>query len=138
MQEATIVERLRNRSSVHTVVNATEESASLIERQQQVIDLLMKAVEPFSGVVTYEHLRRDREAKVAAEKLLNSTPSTEDERLMRSPDRQLNPRECIRCAELRWRAIPLRCPQCEFVYSMWQTALSNGERTQEHSDKDSG
>ena len=48
MQEATIVERLRNRSSVHTVVNATEESASLIERQQQVIDLLMKAVEPFA------------------------------------------------------------------------------------------
>ncbi len=48
----------------------------LIERQQQVIDLLMKAVEPFSGVVTYEHLCRVREAKVEAEKILNSTPST--------------------------------------------------------------
>lgn len=96
MQEATIVERLRNRSSVHTVVNATEEAASLIERQQQVIDLLMKAVEPFAyeaeildlqtrpsgealiaiGELRMKHLRRAREAKVEAEKLLNSTPST--------------------------------------------------------------
>lgn len=44
---------------------------SFIERQQQVIDLLMKAVEPFSGVVTYEHLCRVREAKVEAERILN-------------------------------------------------------------------
>ena len=74
---------------------------SFIERQQQVIDLLMKAVEPFKNsidVLEYEgaddeeihlillgsdltskDLRRAREAKVEAEKLLNSTPSTEDE-----------------------------------------------------------
>ena len=73
----------------------------LIERQQQVIDLLMKAVEPFKNsidVLEYEgaddeeiglillgsdltpkDLRRAREAKVEAEKILNSTPSTEDE-----------------------------------------------------------
>jgi hypothetical protein len=42
------------------------QEATIVERQQQVIDLLMKEVEPFSGVVTYEHLCRVREAKVEA------------------------------------------------------------------------
>ncbi len=66
---------------------------SFIERQQQVIDLLMKAVEPFAdegslmfstwsddekylGQLTVGNFRRAREAKVEAEKILNSTPST--------------------------------------------------------------
>ncbi len=81
------------------------QEATIVERQQQVIDLLMKAVEPFSDAATiydtaflYQgdigilpnssdvsdldarftvgDLRRAREAKVEAEKLLNSTPST--------------------------------------------------------------
>ena len=75
MEEAEVVERLREEAE-RTGDQDFSEAASLIERQQQVIDLLMKAVEPFSGVVTYEHLCRVREAKVEAEKLLNSTPST--------------------------------------------------------------
>ncbi len=78
MEEAEVVERLREEAE-RTGDQDFSEAASLIERQQQVIDLLMKAVEPFSGVVTYEHLCRVREAKVEAEKILNSTPSTEDE-----------------------------------------------------------
>jgi len=70
----------------------------LIERQQQVIDLLMKAVEPFKKCIdgfdtaevddeeihlillgsdlTAKDLRRAREAKVESEKILNSTSST--------------------------------------------------------------
>jgi len=51
---------------------------ALIERQQQVIDLLMKAVEPFSGVVTYEHLCRVREAKVEADRILSPREKTDD------------------------------------------------------------
>lgn len=130
MQEATIVERLRglgrteddqmlivstkgNHTSILSKID--HEAASLIECQQQVIDLLMKAVEPFAEyhawakkwewpeaiaaddgtpilgresydsdnppnfTVTVGSFRRAREAKVEAEKLLNSTPSTEDE-----------------------------------------------------------
>ena len=53
------------------VANGFEPTRDQItERQQQVIDLLMKAVEPFSGVVTYEHLCRVREAKVEALRIL--------------------------------------------------------------------
>ena len=47
MQEATIVERLREEAE-RTGDQDFSEAASLIERQQQVIDLLMKAVEPFA------------------------------------------------------------------------------------------
>lgn len=92
MQEATIVERLREEAE-RTGDQDFSEAASLIERQQQVIDLLMKAVEPFAEqcddiiervcpeiILSVEarvmDLRRAREAKVEAEKLLNSTPST--------------------------------------------------------------
>ena len=80
MQEATIVERLREEAE-RTGDQDFSEAAALIERQQQVIDLLMKAVEPFSGVVTYEHLCRVREAKVEAERILNhSHPGLEREK----------------------------------------------------------
>jgi len=47
MQEATIVERLREEAE-RTGDQDFSEAASLLERQQQVIDLLMKAVEPFA------------------------------------------------------------------------------------------
>ena len=47
MQEATIVERLREEAE-RTGDQDFSEAASLIERQQQVIDLLMEAVEPFA------------------------------------------------------------------------------------------
>ena len=83
MQEATIVEQLREKAGVDlgTVRSVEGQAAILIERQQQVIDLLMKAVEPFSGVVTYEHLCRVREAKVEAERILNhSHPGLEREK----------------------------------------------------------
>jgi hypothetical protein len=108
MQEATIVERLRGLGRTEddqTLIVSTKgnhtsilskidhEAASLIERQQQVIDLLMKAVEPFAEQcdvviervcpeiiliieVRVMDLRRAREAKVEAERILNSTPST--------------------------------------------------------------
>lgn len=62
-----------------------------IERQQQVIDLLMKAVEPFADAddddldlmligssITSEHLRRAREAKVEAERILSPREKTDD------------------------------------------------------------
>ena len=96
MQEATIVERLREEAE-RTGDQDFSEAASLIECQQQVIDLLMKAVEPFAEVAASDRIiqlsdddltddvdfclpavtfRRAREAKVEAEKLLNSTPST--------------------------------------------------------------
>jgi len=55
----------------------------ILKRQQQVIDLLMKAVEPFADAddddldlmligssITSEHLRRAREAKVEALRIL--------------------------------------------------------------------
>ncbi len=69
MQETTIVELLAE-AAFRTGDQDFSVAASLIERQQQVIDLLMKAVEPFSGVVTYEHLCRVREAKVEALRIL--------------------------------------------------------------------
>ena len=91
MQEATIVERLREEAE-RTGDQDFSEAASLIERQQQVIELLMKAVEPFKNsidVLEYEgaddeeihlillgsdltakDLRRAREAKVEALRLL--------------------------------------------------------------------
>ena len=47
MTEATIVERLREEAE-RTGDQDFSEAASLIECQQQVIDLLMKAVEPFA------------------------------------------------------------------------------------------
>ena len=97
MEEAEVVERLREEAE-RTGDQDFSEAASLIERQQQVIDLLMKAVEPFKECIddfetaevddeeirlillgsdlTPKDLRRAREAKVEAEKLLNSTPST--------------------------------------------------------------
>lgn len=92
MQEATIVERLREEAE-RTGDQDFSEAASLIERQQQVIDLLMKAVEPFADAddddldlmligssITSEHLRRAREAKVEAERILNhSHPGLERE-----------------------------------------------------------
>ena len=77
MQEATIVERLREEAE-RTGDQDFSEAASLLERHQQVIDLLMKAVEPFSGVVTYEHLCRVREAKVEAERILSPREKTDD------------------------------------------------------------
>ena len=77
MQEATIVERLREEAE-RTGDQDFSEAASLIECQQQVIDLLMKAVEPFSGVVTYEHLCRVREAKVEADRILSPREKTDD------------------------------------------------------------
>jgi hypothetical protein len=67
------------------------QEATIVERQQQVIDLLMKAVEPFAetaypinaqdtsafrGFFLVGDLRRAREAKVESEKILNSTSST--------------------------------------------------------------
>ena len=69
-------------------------TVSLIKRQQQVIDLLMKAVEPFADAddddldlmligssITSEHLRRAREAKAEAERILNhSHPGLEREK----------------------------------------------------------
>ena len=98
MQEATIVERLRGLGRTEddqTLIVSTKgnhtsilskidhEAASLIERQQQVIDLLMEAVEPFADAddddldlmligssITSEHLRRAREAKVEALRIL--------------------------------------------------------------------
>lgn len=92
MQEATIVERLREEAE-RTGDQDFSEAASLLERQQQVIDLLMKAVEPFADAddddldlmligssITSEHLRRAREAKVEAERILNhSHPGLERE-----------------------------------------------------------
>ena len=77
MQEATIVERLREEAE-RTGDQDFSEAASLLERQQQVIDLLMNAVEPFSGVVTYEHLCRVREAKVEADRILSPREKTND------------------------------------------------------------
>ena len=103
MQEATIVERLRSillrvplpgslLFSTEVIHPAASEAASLIERQQQVIDLLMKAVEPFAEVAASDRIsqlsdddladdvdfclpaiafRRAREAKVEAERILN-------------------------------------------------------------------
>jgi len=85
MQEATIVEQLREKAGVDlgTVRSVEGQAASLLERQQQVIDLLMKAVEPFADAddddldlmligssITSEHLRRAREAKVEALRIL--------------------------------------------------------------------
>ena len=115
MQEATIVERLRGLGRteddqtliVSTKVNHTSilskidhEAASLIERQRQVIDLLMKAVEPFKecidGFETAEaddddvdmmllgtglfciDLRRAREATVEAQRILSPREKTDD------------------------------------------------------------
>ena len=102
MQEATIVERLRSillrvhipgslLFSSEVIHPAASEAASLIERQQQVIDLLMKAVEPFADAddddldlmligssITSEHLRRAREAKVEAERILSPREKTND------------------------------------------------------------
>ena len=97
MEEAEVVERLREEAE-RTGDQDFSEAASLIERQQQVIDLLMKAVEPFKKCIdgfdtaevddeeihlillgsdlTAKDLRRAREAKVESEKILNSTPST--------------------------------------------------------------
>lgn len=90
MEEAEVVERLRE-AAERTGDQDFSEAASLIERQQQVIDLLMKAVEPFAnyeinpelsdsagfhGIMSISPFRRAREAKLEAEKLLNSTPST--------------------------------------------------------------
>ena len=96
MQEATIVEQLREKAGVDlgTVRSVEGQAAILIERQQQVIDLLMKAVEPFADAddddldlmligssITSEHLRRAREAKVEAERILNhSHPGLEREK----------------------------------------------------------
>ena len=77
MEEAEVVERLREEAE-RTGDQDFSEAASLIERQQQVIDLLMKAVEPFSGVVTYEHLCRVREAKVEADRILSPREKTND------------------------------------------------------------
>ena len=77
MEEAEVVERLREEAE-RTGDQDFSEAASLLERQQQVIDLLMKAVEPFSGVVTYEHLCRVREAKVEAERVLAPREKTND------------------------------------------------------------
>jgi len=77
MEEAEVVERLREEAE-RTGDQDFSEAASLIERQQQVIDLLMKAVEPFSGVVTYEHLCRVREAKVEAERILSHSEQTHE------------------------------------------------------------
>lgn len=101
MQEATIVELLREEAE-RTGDQDFSEAASLLERQQQVIDLLMKAVEPFAEMsrflpgdglvarvritetldckVTGDDLRRAREAKVEAERILNhSHPGLERE-----------------------------------------------------------
>lgn len=111
MQEATIVERLRGLGRTEddqTLIVSTKgnhtsilskidhEAASLIERHQQVIDLLMKAVEPFAetaspinaqdtsafrGFFSVGDLRRAREAKVEAERILNhSHPGLEREK----------------------------------------------------------
>ena len=90
MQEATIadrVARMRNDAAMREAWEIAED-ADLIQRQQQVIDLLMKAVEPFAEMsrflpgnglvarvritetldckVTGDDLRRAREAKVEA------------------------------------------------------------------------
>lgn len=122
MQEATIVERLRGLGRTEddqTLIVSTKgnhtsilskidhEAASLIERQQQVIDLLMKAVEPFETYLkekgrqewmydvddiapalesefgenvrlTMGDLRRAREAKVEAERILSPREKTND------------------------------------------------------------
>lgn len=111
MQEATIadrVARMRNDAAMREAWEIAED-ASLIERQQQVIDTLVEALRPFAALtaclecvvpstetVTIEvrqgdlvgalaavmlaeakqNPNRAREAKVEAEKLLNSTPST--------------------------------------------------------------
>ena len=104
MQEATIVEQLREKAGVDlgTVRSVEGQAAILIERQQQVIDLLMKAVEPFSEVAASDRIiqlsdddladdvdfclpaiafRRAREAKVEAERILNhSHPGLKRER----------------------------------------------------------
>jgi len=99
MQEAEVVERLREEAE-RTGDQDFSEAASLIERQQQVIDLLMKAVEPFKecidGFETAEaddddvdmmllgtglfciDLRRAREAKVEAERILSPREKTDD------------------------------------------------------------
>jgi len=70
MQEATIVERL---------LEAAKQSGDLIQRQQQVIDILLRAVEPFATYKVSElsahDLHRAREAKVEAEKLLEQASS---------------------------------------------------------------
>lgn len=97
MEEAEVVERLREEAE-RTGDQDFSEAASLIERQQQVIDLLMKAVEPFAdegslmfstwsddekylGQLTVGNFRRAREAKVEAERILNhSHPGLERER----------------------------------------------------------
>ena len=91
MEEAEVVERLREEAE-RTGDQDFSEAASLIERQQQVIDLLMKAVEPFAEVAASDRIsqlsdddladdvdfclpaiafRRAREAKVEAERILN-------------------------------------------------------------------
>ena len=91
MEEAEVVERLREEAE-RTGDQDFSEAASLLERQQQVIDLLMKAVEPFAEVAASDRIsqlsdddladdvdfclpaiafRRAREAKVEAERILN-------------------------------------------------------------------
>lgn len=109
MQEATIadrVARMRNDAAMREAWEIAED-ASLIERQQQVIDLLMKAVEPFETYLkekgrqewmydvddiapalesefgenvrlTMGDLRRAREAKVEAERILSPREKTND------------------------------------------------------------
>ena len=94
MQEATIVELLREEAE-RTGDQDFSEAASLLERQQQVIDLLMKAVEPFAEqcddviervcpeiILSIEarvmDLRRAREAKVEAERILSPREKTDD------------------------------------------------------------
>ena len=102
MQEATIadrVARMRNDAAMREAWEIAED-ADLIERQQQVIDLLMKAVAPFKECIdrfdtaevddeeirlillgsdlTSKDLRRARDAKVEAERILSPREKTDD------------------------------------------------------------
>ena len=81
MEEAEVVERLREEAE-RTGDQDFSEAASLIERQQQVIDLLMKAVEPVANLgglggalIEGDVISKIAEAKVEAERIFGPLTS---------------------------------------------------------------
>ena len=81
MEEAEVVERLREEAE-RTGDQDFSEAASLIERQQQVIDLLMKAVEPVANLgglggalIEGDVISKIAEAKVEAERIFRPLTS---------------------------------------------------------------
>ena len=81
MEEAEVVELLREEAE-RTGDQDFSEAASLIERQQQVIDLLMKAVEPVANLgglggalIEGDVISKIAEAKVEAERIFGPLTS---------------------------------------------------------------